>query len=132
MRGEKPGGNMSWGNMIGSPPRVRGEGHQARHRRVVYRITPACAGRSSFPAAQRIEKWITPACAGRRDTRRNARKARKDHPRVCGEKYRCALRACSTLGSPPRVRGEDHRETTAVVPIGITPACAGRSGASSR
>ena len=23
--GEKPGGNMSWGNMIGSPPRVRGE-----------------------------------------------------------------------------------------------------------
>ena len=50
----------------GSPPRVRGKGKSYAGKICHVRITPACAGKSSFPTASVPWCW--------------------DHPRVCGEK----------------------------------------------
>ena len=107
MCGEKSTGACKQDFDNGSPPRVRGE------------------------AALRIEDLvpsrITPACAGRRHThsRRSARS--RDHPRVCGEKRTAAVFRRITVGSPPRVRGEDDERRPRTRQAGITPACAGRS-----
>mgnify|MGYP003099607714 CR=1 FL=1 len=50
----------------GSPPRVRGKGLPAGGLKTEYRITPACAGKSTFRFFLLPQNW--------------------DHPRVCGEK----------------------------------------------
>ena len=72
------------------------------------RITPACAGKSRFPSSKAP--------------------SRRDHPRVCGEKF--ALRNMMNVnqGSPPRVRGKEQSETGFCSSAGITPAYAGKSG----
>ena len=51
----------------------------------------------------------------------------RDHPRVCGEKFRLPARLSARLGSPPRMRGKDS--CTGKTPLGcrITPAYAGKS-----
>ena len=54
--------------VIGSPPRVRGKAGIGMLRRDAIRITPACAGKSNTVLIN-----IRP---------------RRDHPRVCGEKFR--------------------------------------------
>ncbi len=91
----------------GSPPRVRGEGTRR-------------------PKPSRMS-GITPACAGRRSARPANTGACTDHPRVCGEKTETAAPRHSRAGSPPRVRGEDRRQTANNPRPRITPACAGRS-----
>ena len=53
--------------------------------------------------------------------------ARRDHPRVCGEKWCYQHRRGLFLGSPPRVRGEADRFRRSTSTKRITPACAGRS-----
>ena len=106
MCGEKSDKRRARLSFAGSPPRVRGEVRRCFFPFAVKRITPACAGRSG-----RLLPHLTPP---------------PDHPRVRGEKYRCALRARSTLGSPPRARGEVRRLLNHGDEAGITPACAGR------
>ena len=71
VRGEKafPAGCLQ--DFRGSPPRARGEAKIRRKQNNAYRITPACAGRSS------------PSMRYSRATR--------DHPRVRGEKH-CGVR----------------------------------------
>ncbi len=92
----------------GSPPRVRGRAEDAANCEASHGITPACAGKSVF---------IQP---GGHDA--------GDHPRVCGEeRIRCTL-ATSRYGSPPRVRGRGYAVQGCPCGIGITPACAGKSG----
>ena len=95
----------------GSPPRVRGE--VVDKRRVRHR------------------DGITPACAGRRRGDNREKRMREDHPRVCGEKPATLKPSSVTWGSPPRVRGEVAAPQLGLLGIGITPACAGRSLASS-
>ena len=51
----------------------------------------------------------------------------RDHPRVCGEHFGRALRACDPQGSSPRVRGTPCRDLRAVCAAGIIPACAGNT-----
>ena len=76
-----------------------------------------------------VNQGITPACAGKRTICDKLLQFSRDHPRVCGEKFMSAIALWYAVGSPPRVRGKDHRPQ-AVAPFpGITPACAGkRSG----
>ena len=93
-------------SVMGSPPRVRGEGAHAGGAQAQRRITPACAGRSSRGAPT--------ACIAR------------DHPRVCGEKDFVIYETPPVLGSPPRVRGEVTPSRVRNRCIRITPACAGR------
>ena len=53
-------------SIVGSPPRVRGKASRPSQYLSAYRITPACAGKSSISRWRRVPAW--------------------DHPRVCGEK----------------------------------------------
>ena len=69
----------------GSSPRVRGTLYGRRVRRRPGGIIPACAGNTSAQLCADI--------------------ARRDHPRVCGEHVRAALRGYRPPGSSPRVRG---------------------------
>ena len=91
----------------GSPPRVRGKEKKGFGGFVNTRITPACAGKSR----SRKSKGIIS----------------KDHPRVCGEKVKTQSDFCGMVGSPPRVRGKVENRIYLTDPLGITPACAGKS-----
>ena len=93
--------------MSGSPPRVRGKRRHSFHRMSSFRITPACAGKTR--------------------SRRRAAFSIRDHPRVCGENAKIMLNSLYGKGSPPRVRGKRLKAAITVVPIGITPACAGKT-----
>ena len=73
----------------GSPPRVRGKVLSTAHFVLTFRITPACAGKSTEPPPNR--------------------RGRQDHPRVCGEKHLGQRPGLQLVGSPPRVRGKGLR-----------------------
>ena len=91
----------------GSPPRMRGK-HLINHaHRLVVRITPAHAGKTSSAFA----------CAF----------LVADHPRACGENRTGFNISLQQLGSPPRMRGKPIRETSQYVNKGITPAHAGKT-----
>ena len=72
---------------------------------------------------------ITPACAGKSNICIGAPAGGRDHPRVCGEKGTTPAPPTRSSGSPPRVRGKACRGRLFALPKGITPACAGKSGA---
>ena len=105
--GEKLRSPVLVATLQGSPPRVRGKvlGEVELHRAAG--ITPARAGKSNWSAA------LTAAI--------------KDHPRACGEKFRCCGCGSSLQGSPPRVRGKDQLGGRVDTEKGITPARAGKS-----
>ena len=69
-------------------------------------ITPAHAGKSTFPA--------------------RATSARRDHPRACGEKAPQPDGERQQAGSPPRMRGKALALPLFPLDIGITPAHAGK------
>ena len=70
----------------GSPPQVRGKPSVSPHFVLVYRITPAGAGKTFSTSA------MLPSS--------------KDHPRRCGENAKQRERIQGDLGSPPQVRGK--------------------------
>ena len=92
---------------IGSPPRVRGKELE------------------TLKAAEK--QGITPACAGKSRSGRPRELHRRDHPRVCGEKFSYEWGSRGRKGSPPRVRGKACCMTQRQRRIRITPACAGKS-----
>ncbi len=107
MCGEK-GALAGWAAArAGSPPRVRGKALQA------------------IPAI--MSEGITPACAGKRIGRLQCRTSRKDHPRVCGEKFPVTVPDETVLGSPPRMRGKVENTVEKHTDHRITPAYAGKS-----
>ena len=107
MCGEKAKDKETVIDAEGSPPRVRGKDDYLLLLRDAFRITPACAGKST--AISKI-----PPC-------------NRDHPRVCGEKIFWTRTPQAMRGSPPRVRGKDPGKTGNHPITGITPACAGKS-----
>ena len=72
---------------LGSPPRVREKLKQLLQKRLLIRITPACAG-----------KTVRRQCLTHK---------LQDHPRVCGKNFFYNRWLWFLLGSPPRVR-EKH------------------------
>ena len=110
--GEKYTGTIRQQLGWGSPPRVRGKAEKTALDGKLDGITPACAGKRLNGAAD----WSQ----------------YRDHPRVCGEKPRAQSGTSSMLGSPPRVRGKVIFVLQIIDPVRITPACAGKSNASSR
>ena len=106
MCGEKRDGRRLKYPGLGSPPRVRGKVYSLTLWVPHGRITPACAGKSWLP--------LPPSAGG------------GDHPRVCGEKLLHGQRTDFTVGSPPRVRGKVLALIYLLLPLGITPACAGK------
>ena len=69
---------------------------------------------------------ITPARAGKSQARKAAAAVRRDHPRVCREKFTFFSRGISQSGSPPHVRGKVKPVLWAARVAGITPAYAGK------
>ena len=74
---------------------------------VMYRITPACAGKTNVPTLSAILPW--------------------DHPRVCGKNQTTKVYQPCKGGSPPRVREKLLRISLTDSAWGITPACAGKT-----
>ena len=70
---------------------------------------------------------IIPACAGNRSHRFADGQAVRDHPRVCGEQQCGFQESYRGIGSSPRVRGTEQRDTGVSGTQGIIPACAGNS-----
>ena len=105
--GEKGDLVSQGGNILGSPPHVRGKADERYIQKHLAGITPACAGKSSVKRSLSFWNW--------------------DHPRMCGEKSlrTAALRLC--WGSPPHVRGKGAYVHVRRTVKGITPACAGKS-----
>ena len=112
MCGEQGKSFMPWSWRAGSPPRVRGTVGQP------------------FQGFRR--HGITPACAGNSFHQSHKRGAVQDHPRVCGEQFPPAPPKPGIWGSPPRVRGTGRSDILGENGDGITPACAGNSGARQR
>ena len=53
-----------------------------------------------------LPQRITPAYAGKRPVPDGTEAAKKDHPRICGEKEPNVLINLSQSGSPPHMRGK--------------------------
>ena len=70
---------------------------------------------------------ITPAYAGKRRRVRGQCRRQQDHPRLCGEKLSLARISLARQGSPPPMRGKGVKQYTADRVVGITPAYAGKS-----
>ncbi len=115
---------------VGSPPRMREKARQQEHLAAQSGITPACAGKSreyrvsderslgSPPRMRGKDKvnlkfsdpaWITPAYAGKSRSQPRTAAFHRDHPRVCGEKRAILSAWTQRQGSPPRMRGKEHR-----------------------
>ena len=83
-------------------------------------------GRGCVGFHHRVVFGITPACAGKRPAGRSCPAGPGDHPRVCGEEVRLAANSDMPKGSPPRVRGRVFDIGACNRWDGITPACAGK------
>ena len=126
MRGEDPKTMMMFLRHNGSPPHARGR-HELVHEGFdFFRITPACAGKTSRISPSHCGKQdhprmrgedalefvrdgederITPACAGKTRSSRPWRRRLLDHPRMRGEDVFVFTILLSLLGSPPHARG---------------------------
>ena len=93
--------------LMGSPPHVRERLHVRLHLGIAYRITPACAGKTSIIA-------YTPP-------------PYRDHPRMCGKDCLEEMKPGGSGGSPPHVRERQRRRLGHEQKDGITPACAGKT-----
>ena len=69
---------------------------------------------------------ITPAYAGKRMEKAKEMLRRKDHPRLCGEKFVQLLHVVVRPGSPPPMRGKVTPSFAFCYILGITPAYAGK------
>ena len=104
--GEKYSSQCRTSSTLGSPPPMRGKVNPVICLFVPLRITPAHAGKSRFVC------WTTSTTG--------------DHPRPCGEKRPMLQRARRQRGSPPPMRGKDSSAGSRLIPLGITPAHAGK------
>ena len=111
----------------GSSPRVRGKPRVTGIEITVFRLIPACAGKTLDLANASIEGGLIPACAGKTFIRVFARGPLGAHPRVCGENRAFDVLSIGRMGSSPRVRGKRAAFTAAGVSVGLIPACAGKT-----
>ena len=107
LRGEKLAIGYFLSSWLGSPPLTRGKVRDATVRRDRAGITPAYAGKSS--------------------PMKSAKRYRRDHPRLRGEKPVLLGLPATQGGSPPLTRGKDHHQYSELKISGITPAYAGKS-----
>ena len=105
--GEKFVSSHGSASQLGSPPRMRGKAVRPDRKGHGQGITPAYAGKSLSPGRSTA--------------------AKRDHPRVCGEKLVSRPIHCRKAGSPPRMRGKGLTPDGHFCAYGITPAHAGKS-----
>ena len=105
--GENRSGTQKSGFALGSSPRVRGKLERCDGRRGMWRLIPACAGKTLPPRPPYERPWA--------------------HPRVCGENADLNNPQTFTTGSSPRVRGKLEWPCTTALPPRLIPACAGKT-----
>ena len=108
--GENPSLSSAERQDSGSSPRVRGKRFTRPHYFFKSRLIPACAGKTLGPQRGLIGGWA--------------------HPRVCGENGFTDSRGDLQAGSSPRVRGKHAPALAYAHPLGLIPACAGKTFAS--
>ena len=91
----------------GSPPHARGRRATSGRLRRSRRITPACAGKTSYGAVRHTGD--------------------QDHPRMRGEDAAGTMKSRSNDGSPPHARGRPNSPALRLGQRRITPACAGKT-----
>ena len=115
--------SMSWDH-----PRLCGE---KRVRNIVsvhiYGSPPPMRGKERYFSRLILTNGITPAYAGKRRNECKKRPLCRDHPRLCGEKRFAPASSSLVRGSPPPMRGKERTPALFRVPLGITPAYAGKS-----
>ena len=84
-------------------------------------------GKATRPSFQSVFGRITPAYAGKSSAFANSAHTRRDHPRLCGEKFTDPPLALAGKGSPPPMRGKAKTTDESFQEDGITPAYAGKS-----
>ena len=115
----------------GSPPRGRGKDGEDHLVAQLPGITPAWAGKRRPQQRHRMALQDHPRVGGEKNTlHHSAAHLAEDHPRVGGEKFCAYVPANWGWGSPPRGRGKAAAFAFASYRFGITPAQAGKSGAS--
>ena len=109
-------------------PRMRGEDTiRAAQQHYGQGSPPHARGRRSHMNSGGIITGITPACAGKTPTALSNRRGQGDHPRMRGEDMPNSIFSPTSLGSPPHARGRLFFVVVAVLAVGITPACAGKT-----
>ena len=73
------------------------------------------------------ESRITPACAGKTIMMSLPNRSMKDHPRLRGENGKRYIEGYFSVGSPPLARGKLTSFNSHLIPVRITPACAGKT-----
>ena len=91
-------------------PRLCGEkqkasGHQSRGKG----SPPPMRGKATSCGIADTRPGITPAYAGKSVFLSTSRAFCKDHPRLCGEKINFRMQLSAFPGSPPPMRGKEHK-----------------------
>ena len=84
-------------------------------------------GKVQYGRTARRPVRITPAYAGKRQTVISSDVAKRDHPRLCGEKKSEKKSCKGNAGSPPPMRGKVQQLHDCTLDVRITPAYAGKS-----
>ena len=84
-------------------------------------------GKESIKDNPKLIIRITPAYAGKSGLSLSVQRHAQDHPRLCGEKLKTAVKDGVYTGSPPPMRGKDSMLCRHLCLLGITPAYAGKS-----
>ena len=117
-------------NAIGYKDHPRLCGEKSRSFYVVFWLTgspPPMRGKVWGQEMQTQTQGITPAYAGKRSILDITFCPKRDHPRLCGEKYLRVLMRFIMLGSPPPMRGKGLDSQIESKKSRITPAYAGKS-----
>ena len=109
-------------------PRVCGENSTPRSVATVWAgSSPRVRGKRREPHQGPRHLGLIPACAGKTNRSTPGRKELPAHPRVCGENRGVMTAPNQGGGSSPRVRGKRPVRLNAPPPLGLIPACAGKT-----
>ncbi len=150
VRGDNGGLLVSLQDVLGPPPRARGQRNTELTRRAGARSTPACAGTTcscrpaappltvhprvrgdnstAAPGDEPVDR-STPACAETTSMASTKDSCCSVHPRVRGDNARVMRSPMAMAGPPPRARGQRGRGDGRGVRLRSTPACAGTTTA---
>ena len=107
MRGEDACRPKGCRKIVETPPHARGRLFSPVYFSMIFRNTPACAGKTGNFRTCRAELW--------------------KHPRMRGEDHRHRTAGAFALETPPHARGRHPLVFHSSSSIGNTPACAGKT-----
>ena len=105
--GENVTAALNSSRVLGSSPRVRGKPWEEILTVLEAGLIPACAGKTFPGQIVNSHAWA--------------------HPRVCGENSPVSPQTTQGPGSSPRVRGKPEWRGETAAPVGLIPACAGKT-----